>query len=112
MISETLREESTTKINQSKMKNAQVIHAQSLGPPSSAPNVRRLITRTAIQPTEVEKNTSSEKLRPAAFSIRSGSLYTKKLYAVSISHGTPMPTYIFTELLQNNMKKHKGKLSS
>jgi hypothetical protein len=23
-----------------------------------------------------------------------------KLYKVSISHGTPMPTYIFTELLQ------------
>lgn len=109
---ETLREDSTTKIIQSNMKNTQVIHAQSFGPPSSAPNVRRLITRTAIQPTEVAKNTSNEKLRPAAFSIRSGSLYTKKLYAVSISHGTPMPTYIFTELLQNDMNKQQNKVSS
>lgn len=112
MMPETLREDSTTKISQSNMKNTKVIQAQSLGPPSSAPNVRRLITRTAIQPTEVEKNTSKEKLRPAAFSIRSGSLCTKKLYAVSISHGTPMPTYIFTELLQNDINKQESKLSS
>lgn len=92
MMPETLREESTTKIIHSNMKYTQVIQAQSFGPPSSAPNVRRLYTRTPIQPTEVEKNTSKEKLSPSAFSILSGSLYTKKLYAVLISHGTPMPT--------------------
>lgn len=105
MMPETLREDSTTKIIQSNMKYTQVIQAQCLGPPSSAPNVRRLNTRTAMHPTEVEKKTSKEKLSPSAFWIRSGSLYAMKLYAVSISHGMPMPTYIFTELLQ----KERGK---
>ena len=81
------------------MKYTQVIHAQSLGPPSSAPKTRRLKTKTEIHPTEVEKKTSKEKLSPPAFWIRRGSLYAMKLYKVSISHGTPMPTYMFTELL-------------
>lgn len=105
MMPETLREERTTKIIQSNMKYTQVTQAQSLGPPSSAPNVTRLYTRTAIHPTEVAKKTSKEKLSPSAFWIRNGSLYTTKLYAVSISHGMPMPTYIFTELLQKEGKK-------
>ena len=100
MISETLREDSTTKMSQSNMKKMHVTQAQSLGPPSSAPNVRRLNTSTAMQATEVEKNTSNEKLRPAASFIFRGSLYAMKLYAVFISHGTPIPTYMFTELLQ------------
>ncbi|KAK2403600.1 magnesium/proton exchanger [Trifolium repens] len=100
MKPETLSEDSTTKIIQSSMKNAQVIHAQSLGPPSSAPKTIRLRTKTDIHPTEVAKKTINEKLSPPAFSIRRGSLYAMKLYKVSISHGTPMPTYIFTELLQ------------
>lgn len=100
MISETLREESTTKMSQSNMKKKHVTQAQSLGPPSSAPNVRRLNTSTAMQATEVEKNTSKLKLRPAASFIFSGSLYAMKLYVVLISHGTPIPTYMFTELLQ------------
>ena len=92
MMPETLREDTTTKITQSNMKYTEVTQAQSFGPPSSAPNVRRLNTRTPIQPTEVEKKTSKEKLSPAALLIRRGSLYAMKLYAVSISHGTPMPT--------------------
>lgn len=74
MMPETLREESTTKIIQSNMKYTQVTQAQNLGPPSSAPRVRRLNTRTAMQPTEVEKNTSREKLSPSAFWIPKGSL--------------------------------------
>lgn len=77
MIPETLREDNTTKIIQSNMKYTQVIQAQTFGPPSSAPNVRRLNTRTAIQPTEVQKKTSKEKLSPPAFSIRNGSLNLK-----------------------------------
>ena len=92
MMPETLREESTTNTIQSNMKNTLVTQAQNLGPPSSAPSVRRLSTKTEIQPTEVEKNTSKEKLSPSAFSIRNGSLYAMKLYAVSINHGMPMPT--------------------
>lgn len=92
MMPETRREERTTNIIQSNMKNTLVTQAQILGPPSSAPSVRRLITNTIIQPTEVEKNTSREKLSPPAFCIRNGSLYAMKLYAVSISHGMPMPT--------------------
>lgn len=82
------------------MKNTNVIHAQSLGPPSSAPKIIRLITKTEIHPTEVEKKTINEKLSPPASWILRGSLYAMKLYKVSISHGTPIPTYIFTELLQ------------
>jgi hypothetical protein len=105
MMPETLREDRTTKIIQSNMKYTHVTQAQSLGPPSSAPNVRRLYTRTAIHPTEVQKKTSKEKLSPSALLIRSGSLYAMKLYAVSISHGMPMPIYIFTELLQEKGKK-------
>jgi hypothetical protein len=100
MNPETLREDSTTKIIHSSMKNAQVTHAQSLGPPSSAPKTIRLTIKTEIHPTEVAKKTISEKLSPPAFWIRRGSLYAMKLYKVSISHGTPMPTYMFTELLQ------------
>lgn len=76
---ETLREESTTKIIQSNMKYTNVTHAQILGPPSSAFSVKRLSTRTAIQPIEVQKKTSNEKLSPAAFWMRNGSLYMKKL---------------------------------
>lgn len=92
MMSETLREDNTTNTSHRNIKNILVSHAQSLGPPSSAPNIRRLSTKTIIQPTEVEKKTSKEKLSPFAFSIRSGSPYAMKLYNVSISHGTPMPT--------------------
>lgn len=100
MNPETLSEDSTTKIIHRNMKNTAVIHAQSLGPPSSAPKTRRLTTKTEIHPTEVQKKTINEKLSPPAFWIWRGSLYAMKLYKVSISHGTPMPTYIFTELLQ------------
>lgn len=57
------------------MKYTQVTHAQGYGPPSSAPKVSRLNTKTPIQPTEVEKKTSKVKLSPSAFSTRSGSLY-------------------------------------
>ena len=64
---ETLREESTTKIIQSNMKYTNVTQAQNLGPPSSAFSVKRLNTRTAIQPIEAQKKTSNEKLSPAAF---------------------------------------------
>lgn len=74
MIPDTLREESTTKIIQSSIKYTEVTQAQSFGPPSSAPSVRRLNTRTAMQPTEVQKNTSNEKLSPSAFWTRKGSL--------------------------------------
>lgn len=89
---ETLKDDNTTKISHSNMKYAQVIHAQSFGPPSSAPKTRRLNTKTPIQPTEVEKKTSKEKLSPSAFSICNGSLYAMMLYIVSMSHGMPMPT--------------------
>lgn len=100
MMPETLREESVTKMTQSNMKKMLVNQAQGFGPPNSAPNVRRRSTRTDIHPTDVAKNTINEKLSPAAFWILKGSRYAMKLYAVSISHGTPMPTYMFTELLQ------------
>ena len=90
-MSETLREDNTTKISQSNIKYTEVTQAHSLGPPSSAPKVRRLNTRTAMQPTEVAKKTSREKLSPLALLIRKGSLYAMKLYAVSMSHGMPMP---------------------
>lgn len=79
MKPETLREDSTTKISQSNMKYTHVTQAQILGPPSSAPSVKRLYTSTPIQPTEVAKKTSNEKLNPSAFSILKGCLYTKKL---------------------------------
>lgn len=108
MIPETLSEESTTNIIQSNMMNTEVTQAQNLGPPSSAPSVRRLNTRTPIQPTEQQKNTSKEKLSPSAFFIVNGSPYAIKLYAASISHGMPMPTYMFTELLQNRMGTSKS----
>jgi len=100
MNPETLSEDSTTKIIHNNMKKEQVIHAQSLGPPSSAPKIIRLKTKTDIHPTEVQKKTINEKLSPPAFWIRRGSRYAMKLYKVLISHGTPIPTYIFTELLQ------------
>lgn len=61
------------------MKYTHVTQAQTLGPPSSAPNTSRLSIKTAIHPTEVEKKTSKEKLSPSAFSIRSGSPYAMKL---------------------------------
>lgn len=67
MTPETLSEDKTTKMSQSNIKYTQVIQAQSLGPPSSAPKTRRLITKTAIHPKEVAKKTSNEKLRPDAF---------------------------------------------
>ena len=67
MNPETLSDDSTTKIIHNNMKNAQVIHAQSLGPPSSAPKIIRLKTKTEIHPTEVEKKTINEKLSPPAF---------------------------------------------
>lgn len=105
MIPETLREDNTTKIIQRNMKYTEVTQAQSLGPPSSAPNVIRLYTKTAIHPTEVAKKTSKEKLSPSAFLILSGSLYAIKLYAVSISQGMPMPTYMLTELLQTEYEE-------
>lgn len=54
-----------------------VTHAQSLGPPSSPPKIRRLYIKTPMQPTDVAKNISKEKLSPPAFSIRNGSLYAK-----------------------------------
>jgi len=103
MNPETLSEDSTTKIIHNNMKKAQVIHAQSLGPPSSAPKIIRLKTKTDIHPTEVQKKTIREKLSPPALWIRRGSRYAMKLYKVSISHGTPIPTYIFTELLQKRI---------
>jgi hypothetical protein len=82
------------------MKYTDVIQAHSLGPPSSAPIIMRRRTKIVMQPNEVAKKTRREKLRPSALSMYSGSWYTKKLYTVSINHGTPMPTYMFTELLQ------------
>lgn len=66
MMPETLREDRTTKIIQSNMKYMQVIQAQSLGPPSSAPNISLLTIRTEIQPIEVMKKTSKQKLSPPA----------------------------------------------
>lgn len=75
MIPETLRDDSTTNMSHKNMKNMQVTHAQTFGPPSSAPRVSRLNTKTPIHATEVEKKTSKEKLSPSALSIRSGSLY-------------------------------------
>lgn len=92
MMPETLREDNTTKISHSNIKYAQVTQAQTFGPPSSAPNVKRLNTKTPIQPTEVQKKTSKEKLSPCAFCMRSGSLYAMKLYNVSMSQGIPIPT--------------------
>lgn len=92
MKPKTLREDNTTKINHKSIKYADVSQAHILGPPSSAPIVRRLNTRTAIQPAEVTKKTRREKLSPAAFSTRNGSPYAMKLYVVSISQGTPIPT--------------------
>lgn len=86
------------------MKKIHVIQAQTLGPPSSAPNVRRLNTSTIMQATEVEKNTNKLKLKPPASFIFNGSLYAMKLYVVLISHGTPIPTYMFTELLPEKKK--------
>ncbi|MFS7901675.1 hypothetical protein Hanom_Chr01g00002421 [Helianthus anomalus] len=105
MMPETLREDKTTNTSQSIMKYAQVIQAQTRGPPSSPPNTTLLSTKTEIHPTEVEKKTNNEKLNPDAFSIYNGSPYAIKLYAVSISHGTPIPTYMFTELLHKVKKK-------
>lgn len=75
MTLETPREDSTTNISHNNMKNMQVTHAQTLGPPSSAPIVSRLNTKTPMQATEVEKKTSREKLSPFALFIRNGSLY-------------------------------------
>lgn len=69
-----------------------VNQAQCLGPPNSAPRVRRRKTRTAIHPAEVIKKTTKEKLSPDAFWIFRGSLYAMKLYAVLINHGMPIPT--------------------
>lgn len=91
MMPETLREDSTTNISQSNIKKTLVTQAQNLGPPSSAPSIRRLTTKTEMQPTEVEKNTIKVNPSPSAFSILNGSPYVMKLYAVFISHGMPMP---------------------
>lgn len=79
MMPETLRDDNTTNINQSSIKYAQVIQAQTLGPPSSAPNTIRLSTKIEMQQTDVEKKTSKEKLSPRAFSICRGSPYAIKL---------------------------------
>lgn len=79
MIPETFREDKTTNMSQSNMKYAHVTQAQTRGPPSSPPNTIRLTTKIEIQPTEVEKKTSNEKLSPSAFSIRRGSPYAMKL---------------------------------
>lgn len=79
IMPETFRDDNTTNMTQSIMKYAQVIQAQTLGPPSSPPNTSRLSTKTEIHPTEVEKKTSNEKLSPFAFSICKGSPYAIKL---------------------------------
>lgn len=73
------------------MKYTQVSQAQTLGPPSSAPKVRRLNTKTAIQAIDVAKKTSNEKLRSPALSIFNGLLYAMKLYNVLMSQGMPIP---------------------
>lgn len=74
MIPETLRDESTTNMSHKDIKYILVTQAQNFGPPSSAPKMIRRSTNTDIHPTEVQKKTTKEKLRPAAFWIYRGSL--------------------------------------
>lgn len=64
MKPKALREDNTRNINHKSIKYADVSQAHLLGSPSSAPIVRRLNTRTAIQPAEVTKKTRREKPQP------------------------------------------------